>query len=230
MLSASGHPNRREVIKLIDRLWQRAKVASPSPDPGLSGMVEKLRGLHAKATEPHPRPVEGDGSRIGEVGAARKDDENRKRWLERVNAARAELVNEIPAILARLSAAPLPVTRIEEQARLRDIADKLERDATEHMATYGAPEDIDDTANWAASELREIAEALTTPVAVEGDERAVKYGSPSMRDRARKAARSVIDKLSTNERALVEAWANVEFWAGKLAALRPVAEEGGETK
>jgi hypothetical protein len=52
---------------------------------------------------------------------------------------------------------------LEETQRLRDIAARLEGEALADMALIGAPCGVDDTAIWAAREIREVAQALSAP-------------------------------------------------------------------
>ncbi len=61
--------------------------------------VEGLRALLGAATEPPPAPLPEQDTRIGEAMAGRRDDENRRAWIARTDAARRGVVEATPALL-----------------------------------------------------------------------------------------------------------------------------------
>ncbi len=67
--------------------------------------LERLKGLLAKATEPYPKPMPVQDSRVGEMHAAQQHDAARAAWKDRVRTAMAEIVDDLPPLIASLERA-----------------------------------------------------------------------------------------------------------------------------
>jgi hypothetical protein len=67
-------------------------------------LVERLRDLHKRATEPRPEPLPEQDSRVGEAMAGRQDQLNAAEWRGRTEAAKDSVVALLPQTLAALSA------------------------------------------------------------------------------------------------------------------------------
>lgn len=71
--------------------------ASPAP---LGCEIEELRAILCQVDEPAPKSLPEQDTRVGEAMAARQDDENRRAWRERIEAAQREMASFVRKLLS----------------------------------------------------------------------------------------------------------------------------------
>lgn len=77
------------------------------PDnPSTPELIERLRGLLAKATEPHP-PCDNDslGGRLDAIDIQNGNAATHNQWVRRIHSARLELIAALPLLLDQLESA-----------------------------------------------------------------------------------------------------------------------------